>query len=152
MRERRPSSTSYGSDFLIISGLNKAMYLPSLSRAMILFWMPIKLAAMPTQPSLWAERESSKSWAMGKSSGVAGSAFWEGRFCPSYYCAVQDRESDTLRLICSSRSTRPTPSRMCPIPAMPEIAASAPLERLVPTTWVTPRTISITAVRFSPMW
>lgn len=75
-----------------------------------------------------------------------------GDICGSYYCAAQEWGANTLRLICSSRSTRLTPSRICPIPAMPEIAASAPLERSAPMTWITPRTTSITAVRFSPMW
>ena len=65
---------------------------------------------------------------------------------------AQDGEAAAPHLICSRRSTRLTPSRMCPIPAIPEIAASVPLERLAPMTWVTPRTTSITAVRFSPMW
>ena len=34
--------------------------------------------------------------------------------------------------------------------AMPEIDASIPEERASPSTWVTPRTTSITAVRFKP--
>ena len=72
----------------------------------------------------------------------------------SLYFVVQLKtgKADTLRLICSSRSTRLTPSKMCPIPAIPEMAASEPLESSVPMTWVTPRTTSITTVRFSPMW
>ncbi len=57
-----------------------------------------------------------------------------------------------LRLISSRTSTRLTPSRMCPTPAMPEMAALAPLDRFNANTWVTPRTTNITAVMFSPTW
>ena len=41
----------------------------------------------------------------------------------SYFGAVPYRLSGTLRLSCSNTSTMLTPSRMCPMPAMPEIAA-----------------------------
>ena len=58
----------------------------------------------------------------------------------------------TLCLICTSRSTKLTPSIICPIPATPEIAAFAPEESVIPSTWGMPRTTSITAVRFKPMW
>lgn len=56
----------------------------------------------------------------------------------------------TPRRTCSSRSTRLTPSRMCPIPETPETAASIPEESSIPSTWIAPRIASITAVRFSP--
>ena len=58
---------------------------------------------------------------------------------------------DTLRLICTRSSTRLTPSRMCPTPAMPEIAALMPEGSAVPNTCVTPRTASMNAARFNPM-
>lgn len=60
------------------------------------------------------------------------------------------RGYEMLRFTCSSTSTMLTPSRICPTPAMPEIAASMPEERLVPSTWNTPRITSITTVRFRP--
>lgn len=56
------------------------------------------------------------------------------------------------RLIWSSKSTRPVPSRMCPIPAAPETAAWIPEGNGVPRTWRIPRTASIRTVRFSPIW
>ena len=59
---------------------------------------------------------------------------------------------DTLRLIWSSRSTRLTPSRICPIPATPETAALMPEESSVPSTWATPRATNMAAVRFRPQW
>ena len=63
----------------------------------------------------------------------------------------QSCTADMLRLICTSRSSRLTPSRICPIPAMPEIAALMLEESAGTSTWVTPRTTSITAVRFRPI-
>ena len=68
----------------------------------------------------------------------------------SYFGAVPYRLSGTLRLSCSNTSTMLTPSRMCPMPAMPEIAALVPLENSVPSTCATPRTTIITAVMFRP--
>ncbi len=40
-----------------------------------------------------------------------------------------------------------TPSRICPIPAMPDIAAFIPEESVGTSTWVTPRITNITAVK-----
>lgn len=57
----------------------------------------------------------------------------------------------TLCPICTSSATRLTPNRICPIPAIPEIAAFMPEESAVPSTWGTPRTTSIIAVRFRPI-
>ena len=45
----------------------------------------------------------------------------------------------------------PAPVRICPMPAIPEMAAENPLDRVRPSTWVTPRTNSITAVNGTPM-
>ena len=64
----------------------------------------------------------------------------------SYFRAVPYRFSGMLRLNCSNTSTMLTPSRICPMPATPEIAALAPLESSVPSTCATPRTTIITAV------
>lgn len=51
-RDRQPSSVSYGPDFLIISGLNIIIYVPSLSNTIIRLRTPIIFAAIPTQASL----------------------------------------------------------------------------------------------------
>ena len=76
VRERQPSWASYGPDCRTMTGLNITMYVPSLSKAMMRLQTPIMLAAMPTQLSLWAVRVSSRSWAVARSSAVAGAAFW----------------------------------------------------------------------------
>ncbi len=69
-----------------------------------------------------------------------------------FLCSGHAFTPDTLRLIRSSSITRLTHSRIWPIPAMPEMAASIPGESAIPSTWATPRAASITAVRFSPAW
>ena len=61
-----------------------------------------------------------------------------------------DYFSATLFLTCRSSITMLMPSRICPMPATPEIAAFMPAESSVPSTCGTPRTTNITAVRFRP--
>lgn len=70
-RERQPSSVSYGPDFLIITGLNIVMHVPSLSNTIIRLRTPIIFAAIPTQPSLLAISVSNKFCVTCKSSFVA---------------------------------------------------------------------------------
>lgn len=65
---------------------------------------------------------------------------------------AQRSDAGRLRRIWSSSRIRLTPSRIWPIPAMPEIDASRPEERAIPRTCVIPRTASMTAVRFRPTW
>lgn len=72
-QERHPSSVSYGHDFLIISGWNIVVYVPSLSNTIIRLCTPITFAAIPRQLSLLAINVSSKSCATCKSSFVATS-------------------------------------------------------------------------------
>ena len=45
----------------------------------------------------------------------------------------------------------PAPVRICPIPAIPEMEADAPSDSVSPSTCVTPRTASITAVSGTPI-
>ncbi len=72
-QRKTTSSASYDHDFLIISGLNIVIYVPSLSNTIIFLRTPIIFAAMPTQPSLLAISMSSKSCATCKFSFVVGS-------------------------------------------------------------------------------
>lgn len=74
-QRKTTSSASYGPDFLIISGLNIVIYVPSLSNTIIRLRTPIIFAAMPTQLSLCAISVSSRSCATNRSSFVAGYDF-----------------------------------------------------------------------------
>lgn len=49
------------------------------------------------------------------------------------------------------KNTNPKPVRIWPMPATPLMAALAPEERAVPSTWVMPRTASMMAVRGTPI-
>lgn len=51
-QRKTTSSPSYGPDFLIISGLNIVIYVPSLSNTIIRLRTPIIFAAIPAQASL----------------------------------------------------------------------------------------------------
>ena len=98
--------------------------LASASTAMMRLRTPIMLAAMPTQPSAWAVSVSSKSRAMGASSGVAGADFcarnngscmigWIIVKSPLFFCTAQkdacqqpdDRREHPAKTQCCQRQS-----------------------------------------------
>lgn len=74
-QRKTTSSASYDHDFLIISGLNIVIYVPSLSNTITRLRTPTIFASIPTQLSLCAISVSNKSYATCKSSFVATSDF-----------------------------------------------------------------------------
>lgn len=75
VRERHPSSVSKGFFAERILGLNMTISIMPMFTIMMLFQMPIMLAAMPTHPSRCARRVSINSRPIATSSFVAGSDF-----------------------------------------------------------------------------
>ena len=74
-QRKTTSSASYDHDFLIISGLNIVIYVPSLSNTITRLRTPIIFATIPTQLSLLAINVSSKYCTTCDSSFVAFSDF-----------------------------------------------------------------------------
>ena len=72
-------------------------------------------------------------------------------FYMEYGGTIHDFTSGSSFLRDRSRSTIPVPVRICPMPAIPEIDAEAPVDSTVPNTCVTPRTAIMTAVRGTPI-